>query len=58
MQLEAPGAKGKGELGLFHGEERSLRLEQNLEVKVLLLEVDSPEFEAWVAANPKAPGLI
>lgn len=58
VQLEARGARGKGELGLLHGEERSLKLERNLELKVLLLEVNSPEFQAWVHAAPRAPGLI
>jgi hypothetical protein len=58
VQLDVRGRHGKGELGLLHGEERSLKLERNLELKVLLLEVDSPEFQAWVATLPRAPGLI
>jgi hypothetical protein len=56
--LEAHGSKGRGELGLLHGEERSLKLDRNLELKVLLLEVDSPEFQAWVRTVPRAPGMI
>jgi hypothetical protein len=56
--LEAKGSRGRGELGLLHGEERALKLERNLELKVLLLEVDSPEFQAWVRTVPKAPGMI
>jgi hypothetical protein len=58
VQLDVKGRRGKGELGLLHGEERSLKLERNLELKVLLLEVDSPEFQAWVQSVPKVPGLI
>jgi hypothetical protein len=58
VQLEAKGARGKGELGLLHGEERSLKLEPNLELKVLLLETNSPEFQAWVKNVPRTPNLI
>lgn len=58
VRLEAAGANGRGEVGLLHGEERSVRLDEHLQLKVLLMEVDSPEFKTWIQTKPQAPGLI
>ncbi|MBI3181506.1 MAG: hypothetical protein HYZ28_05130 [Myxococcales bacterium] len=46
LEVEVPKASGHGNLALLHGEERKLVLDGDLEVKLLLMKVDSPEFRA------------
>lgn len=49
LELRVPRAEGHGQLALLHGEERRLQLGQrpgDLEVKLLMMKVDSPEFRA------------
>lgn len=40
-----------GRLGLLHGEERSVQLGDDVELRVLLMRVDSPEFRALMLRN-------
>lgn len=60
LQVEVPRASGHGHLALLHGEEAKLQLGQqpgDLEVKLLLMKVDSPEFRALMEiSEPIAPG--
>jgi hypothetical protein len=60
MTVALPGqaGQGSGELSLAHGEERCLQLDGwgaacPLSVKLLLMRVDSPEFEAFVGLAPR-----
>jgi hypothetical protein len=49
LELTLPGLRGRSELGLLHGQERKLQLGRfpgELEVSLLLMRVDSPEFRA------------
>ncbi len=46
LEVKVPGAEGSSELALLHGEERKLKLDDDLEVTLLLMQVDSPEFRA------------
>lgn len=54
LQLELPSGEAHGEVGLVHGEERSIALGTNTELKVLLMRVDSDEFRLLMQA-PTAP---
>jgi hypothetical protein len=52
LQLALPGAQGHSKLSLLHGEERTLELGLNpgdLEVTLLVMKVDSSEFEALMS---------
>lgn len=46
LDLELPSGRRLGHVGLLHGEERSVPLGEDIELKVLLMRVDSPEFRA------------
>jgi hypothetical protein len=49
LDLQLPEAKGHSQLALLHGQERKLQLGRvpgELEVNLLLMKVDSPEFRA------------
>ncbi|MET0401725.1 MAG: hypothetical protein ABW123_04940 [Cystobacter sp.] len=63
LDLDLPELKGHSELSLLHGEERRLQLGRwpgELEVSLLLMKVDSPEFRALMdltrAAEPADSG--
>jgi hypothetical protein len=44
--LELPGHRLGGRIGLLHGEERRVLLDDHTQLKLLLMRVDSPEFRA------------
>ncbi|MBK7860915.1 MAG: hypothetical protein IPJ65_20385 [Archangiaceae bacterium] len=46
LHLALPSGESDAELSLLHGEERSVRLGPDTELKVLLMRVDSDEFRA------------
>ena len=48
-----PSGRRLGHVGLLHGEERRVVLDENTELKVMLMRVDSPEFKALVQRTPK-----
>lgn len=54
LDLELPSGHRFGRVGLLHGEEREVRLDDGVELKVLLMRVDSPEFRALIERSPKA----
>jgi hypothetical protein len=58
LELMLPEARGHSELALLHGQERKVQLGRypgDLEVSLLLMKVDSPEFRALMdlAAEPE-----
>ncbi len=53
LDLELPSGRHQGRVGLLHGEERRIRLDADIELKVMLMRVDSPEFRALVQRVPK-----
>lgn len=55
LDLELPSGRRLGHVGLLHGEERSVILDDDIELKVMLMRVDSPEFKALVQRVPR-PG--
>jgi hypothetical protein len=61
LDLVLPEVKGHSELALLHGQERKVQLGRwpgDLEVSLLLMKVDSPEFKALMdlAADPNERG--
>jgi hypothetical protein len=61
LDLVLPEIKGHSELALLHGQERKVQLGRwpgDLEVSLLLMKVDSPEFKALMdlAADPEDRG--
>jgi hypothetical protein len=54
LDLELPSGHRLGHVGLLHGEERRVTLDDGVELKVLLMRVDSPEFRALIERSPKA----
>ena len=48
LDLTLPNGRHLGKVGLLHGEERRIDLGGDIELKVLLMRVDSPEFRALV----------
>jgi hypothetical protein len=61
LELAVPGIKGHSELALLHGQQRKLQLGKepgDLEVNLLLMKVDSPEFRALMdlATDPATGG--
>jgi hypothetical protein len=60
LELTVPGVKGHSELALLHGQQRKLQLGKapgDLEVSLLLMRVDSPEFRALMdLADDSATG--
>jgi hypothetical protein len=55
LDLELPSGRKSGRVGLLHGEERRVRLDADIELSVMLMRVDSPEFRALVM-QPAARG--
>lgn len=53
LDLQLPSGRRLGRVGLLHGEERRIRLDEDIELKVMLMRVDSPEFRALVQRVPK-----
>lgn len=53
LDLQLPSGRRLGHIGLLHGEERRVVLDQNTELKVMLMRVDSPEFKALVQRTPR-----
>jgi|CXWL01.1.fsa_nt_gi hypothetical protein len=59
LRLRLPSGSKEAQLKLKHGEERTLDLGEAVELKVLLLKVDSREFRALMAlARGTVPGVI
>jgi hypothetical protein len=63
LEVAVPNAQGHRRLSLLHGQEKTLELgDGELEVKLLVMRVDSPEFEAFVhwarQKNGEGPGSI
>jgi hypothetical protein len=52
LHLELPSGPRDGEVRLAHGEERSVPLGQDTELKVMLMRVDSDEFRALMQTTP------
>lgn len=52
LDLQLPSGRRLGHVGLLHGEERRVVLDQDTELKVMLMRVDSPEFKALVQRSP------
>lgn len=55
VKVKLPSGEKQGDVALLHGEERSVPLGPNTELKVLLMRVDSEEFRSLVA-TPAPPG--
>ena len=53
LDLMLPSGRRLGHVGLLHGEERRVMLDQNTELKVMLMRVESPEFKALVQRSPR-----
>lgn len=53
LDLQLPSGRRLGHVGLLHGEERRVVLDQDTELKVMLMRVESPEFKALVQRTPK-----
>lgn len=53
LDLQLPSGRRLGHVGLLHGEERRVVLDENTELKVMLMRVDSPEFKALVQRSPR-----
>jgi hypothetical protein len=49
FDIELPNGRQKGGVSLLHGEERSVMLADDMQLKVMLMRVDSPEFRAMVS---------
>jgi hypothetical protein len=59
LDVAVPGRQGSSELQIDHGEVRRLELgprKGDLEVKLLLMKVDSPEFRALMKLNARDAG--
>ncbi len=59
LELAVPGLKGHSELALLHGQQRKLQLGKEpgeLEVSLMLMRVDSPEFRALMDLAEDSPG--
>ncbi len=54
LDLTLPSGRKLGHIGLLHGEERRVVLDEDTELVVLLMRVDSPEFRALVQRSPRA----
>jgi hypothetical protein len=53
LDLQLPSGRRLGHIGLLHGEERKIILDSDIELKVMLMRVDSPEFKALIGKSPK-----
>jgi hypothetical protein len=54
LDLELPSGRRLGKVGLLHGEERTVLLDQKTQLKLMLMRVDSPEFRALMQTRPKS----
>jgi hypothetical protein len=54
LHLTLPSGESSGELSLLHGEERSVALSPDTELKVMLMRVNSEEFRALMSTSPPA----
>lgn len=54
LDLELPSGRRLGHVGLLHGEERRVVLDEDTELRVMLMRVESPEFKALVQRKPRA----
>jgi hypothetical protein len=52
LDLDLPSGRRVQRLGLLHGEEQRVALDDDIELKVLLMRVDSPEFRALIQRAP------
>jgi hypothetical protein len=52
LDLELPSGRRLGHVGLLHGEERRVMLDEDTELRVMLMRVESPEFKALVQRTP------
>jgi hypothetical protein len=53
LDLQLPSGRRLGHVGLLHGEERRVLLDNEIELKVMLMRVDSDEFRALVQKKPR-----
>jgi hypothetical protein len=53
LDLELPSGRRRGHVGLLHGEERRVVLDEETELRVMLMRVESPEFRALVQRVPR-----
>jgi hypothetical protein len=53
LDLQLPSGRRLGHVGLLHGEERRVVLDEDTELRVMLMRVESPEFKALVQRAPK-----
>ncbi|TSC34505.1 hypothetical protein FOF48_01475 [Corallococcus sp. Z5C101001] len=61
VDLSLPEGEGHSQLALLHGQERKLQLGRvpgELEVSLLLMKVDSPEFRALMRLTEETPGTV
>lgn len=58
FDLELPDGRKAGRMRLLHGEERSVVLDGQTQVRVMLMRVDSPEFRALVMREPARKAAI
>lgn len=58
VAVRLPSGQHSGEVSMLHGEERSVTLGAGVEVKVLLMRVESDEFRAFIAAPAGHHGQI
>ncbi|RKH55034.1 hypothetical protein D7W81_37150 [Corallococcus aberystwythensis] len=61
LDLSLPEGEGHSQLALLHGQERKLQLGRvpgELEVSLLLMKVDSPEFRALMQLKEETPGTV
>lgn len=53
LDLQLPSGRRLGHVGLLHGEERRVVLDEETELRVMLMRVESPEFRALVQRVPR-----
>lgn len=53
LDLQLPSGRRLGHVGLLHGEERRVVLDEDTELRVMLMRVESPEFRALVQRAPR-----
>lgn len=58
LDVDVPGCHGHSELELLHAEEKRLRLASDLEVTLLVMRVNSPEFKTLMELAARRPGPL
>lgn len=61
LDLELPSGRSSGQLGLLHGEERTITLDARTRLTLMVMRVDSPEFRALMRPSGRtaaSPGAI